>query len=213
MFDAFDRGWPPALAPGTIHGVSARQAGEARPDAELLRASATDADAFRIVYDRHARDVFALVRAHVKDDAAAADLLAETFAQAWLWAPKFRDERDGSARPWLCGIARHLLLESYRKQRVETRARLRLGLHVRQIEVDVSDEIVERLDAEARRAELEDALARLPALQREAIELRVLAELPYASVAHAMNSSEPHARVRVMRGLATLRRSLGSEES
>jgi RNA polymerase sigma-70 factor (ECF subfamily) len=179
----------------------------------LLRASVTDADAFRVVYDRHAHEVFAWLRAQVKDDDVAADVLAETFAQAWLCARRFRDERDGSARPWLFGIARHILLESYRKERVETRARRRLGLNVRQVETDVSDEIIERLDAQAQRDEIEDALQRLPRDQRRAIELRVLTELPYASVASVMNSSEPYARMRVMRGLGKLRRVLGSNGS
>lgn len=184
---------------------------DSRSDADLLRASTTSAEAFRPFYDRHARDVFAWLRSRLNDDAAAADLLAETFAQAWLWAPRFRDERDSSARPWLFGIARHVLLESYRKQEVERRARRRLGLATRHVELEGTDDIVERLDSQARRNQIGDALDRLPGEQRRAVELRVLADLPYAVIAGLMGSSEAHARVRVIRGLGRLRRLLGSE--
>jgi RNA polymerase sigma-70 factor, ECF subfamily len=55
---------------------------------------------------------------------------AEVFARAWLSRRRFRDEGDGSAFPWLYGIARNVLLDSLRKRRVEQAARMRLGLPV-----------------------------------------------------------------------------------
>jgi lactoylglutathione lyase len=58
----------------------------------------------------------------------AADLTAETFAQAWISRQHFRDDCDGSALPWLLGIGRNVLRESVRRDRIETRARERLGL-------------------------------------------------------------------------------------
>jgi hypothetical protein len=45
-----------------------------------------------------------------------------------LWRGRFRDERAGSALPWLFGIAANVLRESVRHDRVETGARERLGL-------------------------------------------------------------------------------------
>ena len=41
--------------------------------------------------------------------ATALDLTAETFAQAWLVRARFRDEANGSAAPWIYGIARNVL--------------------------------------------------------------------------------------------------------
>ena len=40
---------------------------------------------------------------------AASDLTAETFARAWLSRAPLRDQRDGSLRPWLLGIAKNVL--------------------------------------------------------------------------------------------------------
>jgi DNA-directed RNA polymerase specialized sigma24 family protein len=97
-----------------------------RSDAELIRGAAVDAAAFGELYERHARAVFGWFERRLTW--AAADLTAETFARAWLWRGRFRDERAGSALPWLFGIAANVLRESVRHDRVETRARERLGL-------------------------------------------------------------------------------------
>lgn len=191
--------------------VSSRRFHDPRSDAELLRASATDARAFRVVYDRHAGDLLRWLRVHVDSDDVAEDLLSETFAQAWLSASRFRDERCGSARPWLIGIARHVLLESYRRRQIETRARSRLGMSARAVDFDLPDDVAERVDAVAQRRALRRAIDALPEAQRKAIALHVVGGLPYKAVAEVMGSSEPHARVRVMRGLRRLRALVGLE--
>jgi DNA-directed RNA polymerase specialized sigma24 family protein len=97
-----------------------------RSDAELIRGAAVDAAAFGELYERHARAVFGWFERRLTW--AAADLTAETFARAWLWRGRFRDERAGSALPWLFGIAANVLRQSVRHDRVETGARERLGL-------------------------------------------------------------------------------------
>jgi DNA-directed RNA polymerase specialized sigma24 family protein len=61
-----------------------------------------------------------------RDDDAAHDLTAETFAQAWLVRARFRDDCGGTAGPWLFGIARNVLLMSVRRRRLEAAARERL---------------------------------------------------------------------------------------
>jgi RNA polymerase sigma-70 factor, ECF subfamily len=85
-----------------------------------------DADAFAVVYDRHVERVFGWAQARVGEHAA--DLTAEVFARAWLARRRFRDSADGTALPWLFGIAHNVLRESIRKRRVEDAARRRLGL-------------------------------------------------------------------------------------
>src|SRR5687768_15053880 len=91
-----------------------------------MRAAAADEAAFGELYERHVRAVFGWFERRLTW--AAADLTAETFARAWLWRGRFRDERAGSALPWLLGIAQNVLRESVRRDRLETRARERLGL-------------------------------------------------------------------------------------
>src|SRR5262249_53794802 len=132
---------------------------------------------------------------------AAADLTAETFAHAWLGRRRFRDRRDGSALPWLLGIARNVLAESIRRDRVETRARERLGLPLDLEADDGYGEVEERLSP---RHELAQALERLPEHERRALELRVVDELPYDEVAGVLSIRPAAARLRVSRALRRL---------
>jgi RNA polymerase sigma-70 factor (ECF subfamily) len=169
-------------------------------DAQLLRAARTDAAAFRRLYERHARRVHGFHLRRSRDPDAAHDLTAETFARAWLARARFRDEADGSAGPWLLGIARHVLSESVRRRHIERSACERLGVR-------------ERLDREPATAEpdetwldgLDEAFADLPEAQQRAIALRVVEDLGYEEVGGALGTTPAAARVRVHRGLATLR--------
>ena len=99
-----------------------------RSDAELLVAARSDASAFRELYERYADRVYGYHLRRSQDPHAAHDLTAETFAQAWLSRARFRDEARGSAGPWLFGIARHVLLVSVRRRRLERSACERLGV-------------------------------------------------------------------------------------
>jgi RNA polymerase sigma factor (sigma-70 family) len=173
-----------------------------KTDAQLITQARRDPDALAELYRRHAERIHAWLRSRTSP-AAAADLTAETFAAAALSLRRFRDEAEGSALPWLFGIARNLLNRSLERDRVETRARRRLGMQVRPLEQPL-ERIEERDRAERLRPALAAALATLPATQRRALELRVIDELPYEQVAASLSCSEGAARVRVMRALDSL---------
>jgi RNA polymerase sigma factor (sigma-70 family) len=171
-----------------------------RSDAALLAAARTDAGAFRELYDRYAERVLGYHVRRTRDEDAAHDLTAETFAQAWLVRARFRDDCGGTAGPWLFGIARNVLLMSVRRRRLEAAARARLGLPV--TEIPAEETWLEGLD---------EALDELPESQREAIRLRVVDDLTYDDVADRLGTTPAAARVRVHRGLSALRHRLGRE--
>lgn len=173
-------------------------------DADLVKLST--ADAFAVVYDRHAERVFRWARARVGD--YAPDLTAEVFARAWLKRASFRDQADGSAFPWLIGIAGNVLRDSLRKRRVEDRARAKLGLP-RTLAPDPGYERVEqRLSLpEAALA----ALAELPESDRELLDLRVVHERPYEEIAVRLRCTPQAARLRVSRALRRLNLTVGGQ--
>ncbi len=176
-----------------------------RSDAALMAAARTDPDAFRELYGRYAERVHGYFARRTRDEAAALDLTAETFAQAWLVRARFRDEAGGSAAPWLFGIARNALLMSVRRGTIERRATERLGVMSR----------LEHAPATAAPDETwadgaDELLDALPASQREAVRLRVIEDLDYERVAFALGTSPNTARVRVHRGLEALRQRLSS---
>jgi len=170
-----------------------------RTDAELIHAAESDAGAFGELYRRHVSTVHAWFGRRL--EWAASDLTAEAFAQAWLSRRSFRDEADGSALPWLFGIARNVARESARRNEVETRARRRLGLPTDLASDDGYAAVEQRLSP---RVALEQALERLPEHERDALELRVVDELPYEDVAARLGVRPAAARLRVSRALRRL---------
>jgi RNA polymerase sigma-70 factor, ECF subfamily len=174
----------------------------ARTDAQLLSESETDPTAFRELYDRYAEAIAGYLRRRTRDEQAALDLTAETFAQAWLSRRRFRDELEGNAGPWLFAIARHKLLVSVRRAEIATRARARLAVELPPAEAPPSDPTETWLEG------LDEALADLPEAQREALRLRVDEDLAYEQVGAALGTSPQAARVRVHRALSTLRQRL-----
>ncbi|WP_170320729.1 RNA polymerase sigma factor, partial [Patulibacter medicamentivorans] len=174
-------------------------------DAELLRRTAGDPDAFLVVRDRWAPTLEGWLRRRTDGEAHAADVLAETFAQAFQHAGRFRDEADGSAGPWLFGIAANVLRQSWRRTERERRTQRRLRRHDPAAAPAAEDGVAARLDAAATAADLRAALAALPPEQRQAVQLRVIEELPYEEVAGRLACSNDAARLRVSRGLRRMR--------
>ena len=177
-------------------------------DAELLRRSRRQPEAFGVFYERHARDVFRLVRRSVESQEIALELTAETFAQALRSAHRFR-AADGTGGGWLAGIANHLVANYRRRRRVEDSARSRYGIRELTTFPDPEDDSARRLDAAAQAGVLAEAIESLPASERAAVELRVIDEAPYETIATRLGVSENAARVRVHRGLTRLRARLG----
>jgi RNA polymerase sigma-70 factor, ECF subfamily len=176
----------------------------AATDAQLVIRAREDPEALAELYVRHREKLYGWFRLRLPEPAAS-ELTAELFAQVALSLGRFRDEADGSAVPWLYGIAKNLLRRYYERGRIEQAGRRRLGLPIRSYEQDF-EAVEERIRASEFHRELESALDSLPKPQREALELRVIGELPYEEVAATLGCSETAARLRVMRALGRLRR-------
>jgi RNA polymerase sigma factor (sigma-70 family) len=174
-----------------------------RADPMLIPDAASDEAAFSELYRRHSLEIYAWFRRRI--EWAASDLTAETFAQAWLSRRHFRADLADSAFPWLLGVARNVLRESARRQRIETRARERLGLPLDLAAEDGYASVEERLSPGAA---LAAALEALPEHEREALELRVVEELPYEAVAKRLAIRPAAARLRVSRALRRLHSNL-----
>jgi RNA polymerase sigma factor (sigma-70 family) len=181
---------------------------ETRDDAELLRASRSDLDAFATLYDRYAERLLDYFTRRTSSEDTALELCAETLSRAWVSRALFEDQHEGSAAPWLYGIARNVLLMSIRRGAVERATAARLG-------------VLERLDLPGDAAAApepswadgaDELLETLPPSLRGAIRLRIVDELDYDEVADALGTTESAARVRVHRGLAALRKRLSARK-
>jgi RNA polymerase sigma-70 factor, ECF subfamily len=174
-----------------------------KSDAELIASSGHDPQAFRELYDRYAEAIHAFLLRRTSDREAALDLTAETFAQVWTSRHRFVDQKNGSAAPWLFGVARNVLSRAARERRMINEASEALRITNGRSAATPDTSWIDGMDAD-----LEHAMATLPEAQRIAVELRVLSDRPYDEVAEALDCTPTAARIRVSRGLARMRTSL-----
>jgi RNA polymerase sigma factor (sigma-70 family) len=159
--------------------------------------------AFAEFYDREATVVLRWFLRRTTSLDWAADLTAETFAQAFLSARRYRADR-GTTRAWVLGIAKHVLLRSLRRERVDARARRRLGVEPAVLPEAALERAEDLVDLDAQRPLLDAALEELSPTVRAAVELRVGEGLPFDTVARRLGCTTNAARVRVTRGMQQL---------
>jgi RNA polymerase sigma factor (sigma-70 family) len=176
-------------------------------DVELLAAAPSDPEAFGAFYRRHERPLLSFFRRISGSVEVAADLTAETFAQALASIDRY-DPVRGDPGAWLFGIARHVLARSVERGRVEDRARRRLGM----ARLVIDDETFERIETIASSdGAATVALDELPESIRDAVAGRVIGEQEYGELARSLSCSESLVRKRVSRGLERMRRQLLKE--
>ena len=143
--------------------------------------------------ERHLDDVYGYLVYLTRDPLLAEDLTAETFEKALRLWPRF-DARRGSARTWLCQIARTAALDWFR---AEERRRRREERAAPPEHVDAP--LVEGLSPA-----LEAALASLSAGEREVVALRVLLDLDGDEAARVLGVSPSAVSTRLSRALGKL---------
>lgn len=178
---------------------------ESAGEHELLTASGRDPEAFEILFSRHAVRLRRWLAAQTGDVMTANDLLAETFAAAWLGRRRYHGDDDRTALAWLHGIAGNLLRQHYKRGRVESVARRRLGIDLGLPAEDELQSVLDRAEAAAVAPELDQALQELSSTQRAAVTGRVLRDLSYQELAGELGCTEQSARAHVSRGLRALR--------
>lgn len=168
--------------------------------------------AFEELYDRLGRRLLVHLARRMHDVDAATELWAECWAAAFAGWSRCKARSDSELEAWIFGIARNQLGSYYRSGEIASRALDQLMWTVpRVLESDRVD--IER-DAElaALRAVLRPALDRLPAMRRQAVELRVLGGLSYGEITARLGCSHQAARAHVSRGLRQLERQLDRDQ-
>ena len=159
---------------------------------------------FERVYRANVDAVTAYFARRTADPHAVADLTADTFVAAITGFGSF-DPRQGSARAWVFGIARHVYAahcEAYGQQQ----DRLQRLAGRRDLEPDQVEELLDRIDAERAGRDLISGLGMLPDRDRALVELVDLAGLRPKEAAAVLGVTPGAARMRLMRARAQLRR-------
>ncbi|WP_420616489.1 RNA polymerase sigma factor [Candidatus Palauibacter sp.] len=155
--------------------------------------------------ERYGGELERHVAAMLGDAEDARDIVQEL----WVTALRARPEAGDAVnvRAWLYRVATRRALDriSMRRRRSEL-----LAAHSGELEpgsLPVADAALNRL-SEAAAARVRKGVAELPRRQRDAVWLRWIEELDYATIARRMGSSPEAARANVYQGMKKLRRDL-----
>src|SRR5262249_39471481 len=132
----------------------------------------------------------------------ADDLMSETFLLAFRGRNGYAPGR-GPVRAWLFGIATNLVRRHARDEERRYRALGRAAGHVEA--TTELGEVAARLDAQALRGELAEALATLPGEERDVLLLWTYPQLAYAEIAAALDIPVGTVRSRLHRARARVR--------
>jgi RNA polymerase sigma factor (sigma-70 family) len=170
---------------------------ETRPRKSLL-------EEFEQMYLRNIDLLMGYFARRCRDPYTVADLTSETFVRAMDGFARF-DPRKGSERAWLFGIAAHVFARHCEQSAGNRDAVTRLAGR-RTLDEDEIEELAGRLDAEREGAALMQRYARLPPVDRTAIELVDLEGLTPKEAALALGVSRVSFRQRLSRARSRLRK-------
>jgi RNA polymerase sigma-70 factor (ECF subfamily) len=182
------------------------------PDAQDLMAQYCDGDAsaFRALYALVAPRLLGYLMKMARERAIAEDLLQLTFLKLHRARPAY--VRGADPLPWIYSIAHRTFLDEARRLK---RAVVRVGEgdELPEQQADLRGEAADRRDEPRADPELVkaalDALAGLPAQQREAVVLTKLDGKSVAEAAEIAGTSVGAMKVRAHRGYEALRKILG----
>jgi RNA polymerase sigma factor (sigma-70 family) len=154
---------------------------------------------FERVVREHGADVWRFCASQVGRERAD-DLFQDTLVAALSAYPSLRE--PGRVRSWLLRIAARKAVDHYRE-------RSRAPMPVAEPDAGVAAQVEPELPDH----DLWAWVRALPPKQRQAVALRFVADLTYADIAEAMETSAEAARRNVFEGLRRLRRGLASNRT
>ena len=181
---------------------------ECDADQRLMRSfAARDVGAADVLYQRFAGRIYGLGLVMLGNEAAAQDLVQDTFVKLWRNANRY-DRSRGKLETWVLLMARSLAIDAIRRRVLEVRTLESAG---RPTEVDQGpgpDEHAVTVDLtdRARRA-----MSSLPAEQRAALELAYLGGKTSAEISDLEGIPVGTAKTRIRAALLRLRDLLASD--
>lgn len=166
-----------------------------------VAAAGGNADAFDVLFDRHAKTVYNHCFRLLANWSAAEDATSNTFLAAWRRRREVTLAHD-SALPWLLTVATNVVRDERRSMR--RRSALVDRVHRVMDAPDHADDVVSRLDDEREMAVLLTAVRRLPRAEREALALCIWSGVSYSDAAAALGIAEASVRSRVSRARSRL---------
>jgi RNA polymerase sigma-70 factor, ECF subfamily len=177
--------------------------------AVLALVTAGQLDALQELYDRYRVMAYSIALRITTDASLAEDVVQDAFLGVWRNAGKYVEGR-GSVKTWLLSIVHHRAVDAVRRRRPTSELPEREDVPPPQLTLpDIWADVAADLD----RSEILAALASLPDVQREAIELAYWGGLTQQEIAERTGAPLGTVKSRVRLGLLSLRRALTGEGS
>jgi RNA polymerase sigma-70 factor (ECF subfamily) len=172
-------------------------------DASLAMAVARwQEEALAEIYRRHAGAVFGLAKRLIFDAVLAEEVTQEVFVRLWREPERF-DPTRGSLRTFLLSVTHGRAIDILRSE-TSRRAREERSRSVAEAGYDLEQEVFDLTTAERVR----QAVAKLPGVERKAIELAYFGGHSYREVAAIENEPVGTIKSRIRSGLRRLGRDL-----
>jgi len=183
------------------------------PDSSLVaRCLGGDDAAWEVMVKTHTRRVYALCYRFTSSESEAQDLTQEVFLRIFRTLKTFRSG-EGSFVVWLARLTRNLLIDHYRRSRLE---RATDSIEDQLPMLEERNALGARTDGMLAGREaseiLQSALGRLSPELRETVILRDLEELEYREIAEVLKVPEGTVKSRLNRGRAELARILRKQK-
>jgi RNA polymerase sigma-70 factor (ECF subfamily) len=168
-----------------------------------------DAQAFEVLFERHADAAFSLAYRMCGRRNMAEDVVQEAFVSVWRSGARY-DARRGSVRSWVLGVVHNRAIDTFRRSVVRTSR-------------DVADEGIiehmpaqERTDVEVERRDdarqVRTALHELPFEQRQVVELAYFGGFTHNQIAEMLELPAGTVKGRMRLALSKLRLTLGGPQ-
>jgi RNA polymerase sigma-70 factor (ECF subfamily) len=170
--------------------------------------------ALEVLYDRYASIVMGIALKVIGDQAVAEDILQETFWRVWQSAETYQSQL-GPFTAWLFRIARNLSIDAYRRRTVRPQAIMSVGGSETILDQtpDPDMDVAEQAQSILMNRQLRKALASLPGVQRQVIEMAYFFGMTRQEIAEATGEALGTIHTRARLALQKLRGELEREES
>lgn len=149
----------------------------------MLKELRTRREGFAVLVKQYSEQLYWKVRRIVFDHEDANDVLQNTFVKAWSNLETFQGK--SSLFTWLCRIAVNESLDFLRRQKMAS-----------QVSADEEPALAAKLmgdpyfDGDEAQARLQEAIARLPDVQRTVFTLKYFENLKYSEISKMLDTSE-----------------------
>ncbi len=163
--------------------------------------------AFDELLMRHKQRVYAYIMQMVKDPDASEDIFQETFVKAIMTIRQGRYNEVGKFSAWITRIARNLIIDFFRQEKVEAAVSTDDGNYDVLNRRELSEGTVEDMIIDSQiRADIRKIIMHLPESQREVLMMRYYKNLSFKEIAELTGVSINTALGRMRYAILNLRR-------